>query len=293
MLIKILNNVSYFSENCYSSKKIYTIRMNRQKIPPGLGKWSTISNICPECIPDSNDEINLYACHDCLMTHLEQIDYSRACNICSQALKGTICPNRSCHDVIRPYGRVFAIGYHQEKTLLLNLINSLKYYGVKLNAIPLAALLWGELSTNHARYKSYDFIAPVPRTVLDIQSKGDPLLLVLKLTLQFINSLGPKNIYKKIMIGDENPLSKVLATPRSPGLSVASKRRTAHGIANRSIQNPYSINKTLSVFDKSVLVIDDVFTSGYHTMFPIGEALKAAGAGKIDALVLGRRGWQY
>lgn len=194
---------------------------------------------------------------------------------------------------MRPFGVVNAIGYHQEKTLLRLLINPLKYNRISLNAVPLAALLWGEVKSDPAHYSSYDIIAPVPRTEGDVRASGNPLATVVDIAGQFLESTGLKGISERFALAEDQILSKDIETGKSPDLPPSAKRRKARRILQGVEPNPYSVLRPDAVSKSKILVIDDVFTSGYHTMFPVGHALMAVGAASVNVLVLGRRKWRY
>lgn len=266
---------------------------SKQYVPPGLGKWSSVSRLCPSCVPDQRNQINLFACYECLQSHLDPIDPSNACELCCQITYEGRCTNRSCGDEQRPFEGVFAIGYRHEQNLLHRLINQLKFNRVRANAISLGALLWGELRNNEHQYRDYARIAPVPRTAADAKEKGDPLSFVFGLGKGFLESTGPSEIANRMVHGLDHFMEKVLQTEKSPGMSLAEKRRVAYSIMRGEDPNPYSISDASQIRGERVLMVDDVFTSGYHTMFAVAHALSQAGASQVDVLVLGRHKWSY
>lgn len=186
-----------------------------------------------------------------------------------------------------------AIGYRHQNNLLHILINHLKFYGYKANAISLAALLWGELGNNVPVFKGYDMLFPVPRTSEDVLAKGDPLSLVFGLAKSFLDSTGPLEISERMIYGSEPILTKTLATEKSPGMTLAKKRDLATAVLRGEAPSPYMVSDPSRVASMRLLAVDDVFTSGYHTMFPLCHTLLAAGASSVDVLVLGRHKWSY
>jgi hypothetical protein len=107
----------------------------------------------------------------------------------------------------------------------------------------------------------------------------------------FIESTGPSSLFNRMMHWEAHILSKDFSTQSSPGMPLQEKVDDAYSILRGDTQNPYRVVDPSRVNGSCILMVDDVFTSGYHTMFPVGLALREAGAEKVDVLVIGRHKW--
>lgn len=266
--------------------------MSGQKIPPKLGQWSDAAQVCSACIPNENHEIRLSHCYDCLVSVIETIPEGASCGICSQVVFDGDCENRICSDRIRSFGKVYAIGYRYEWNLLMRLINHLKfninfYEG---NAIPLAALLWGYLNERRAVFEQYDRIAKIPRTAHKVRSEGDPLGLVFQLVRDFAASTGLSELLEKMQRSDQELLIKARETESSTETDFWDKVNLARRVERGEESPTFEVSTGIgSIEGERILLVDDVFTSGYHAMFHAAFALRAQGAEEVDAVVLGRQ----
>lgn len=264
--------------------------MARNHVPPRLGRWSSVANICPDCVPDENDTFDLRACVGCLSALIQPVIESDACPVCSQVLsEGGSCKYWECPTTDRPYGRVHAIGYRHKANILNRLFIDLKFRGAWANAVPLAALLLDELVSKEDVYSNYDLIFPVPRTAAKRELEGDPLGEIFSLAKRLVTTTGAQSITDRMINLDDQVLEKNLETGKSPDMSYYEKKARALAILHGDEPCPYEITDPSRVEGMTVLVVDDIFTSGYHTAYPVGHALRLAGIQDFDLLVIGRQ----
>lgn len=258
----------------------------RRRLP-----WRDFAGICPDCEPDENGSFNFAHCHGCLTPYIQAVDEARACPTCRQVTDRRSCAwNQICNDHSRPFGRLYAIGYRQRGNLLYKLTYNIKFLGRAGNRLPLAVLLAGHLRDNRESFGDYDITIPVPRRPEKAAAHGDPVVEIYDTARSFLGNLAEEGLVKIMLPPEQNPLSKTRRTERSPKMDFHEKRRIAHEIRDGQTPNPYTVNDAPSTLEgKAVLLFDDIFTSGYHTMYPASLALVEAGARVVDGLVLARQ----
>jgi predicted amidophosphoribosyltransferase len=233
--------------------------------------------------------IDLQACYQCLLGVIEVVPQIGICPVCAMRGLAEECWNQICRDPDRQFGRVYAIGYRYGKNLLHILINNLKFYGRNANTIPLATLLWGYMRDNSAVISGYDLIAPIPRTAASAAQRGDQLGGVVRLAKHFLGSTGHQGLSNRIVTSESQVLVKVLETGRSVETPHSEKKRFWRAVQAGEVPCPYAASaEHASVEGKDILLVDDVFTSGYHSAQLAAFALRTAGATNVDVLAIGR-----
>lgn len=252
--------------------------------------WVDFAGLCPACVPDSQYQLSSRACYDCLNGLIEHIPDTGACPKCSQFIGQGVCSNRVCLDDSRPFGRVFAIGYRTPGNLLYKLTDNLKFHKRFGNSLPLGILLAGHMLEFQTRYVNYDLIVPVPRTAQRSAVDGDPTMRCYAQALVVIRSRGSENLLARMVDPEAMPLEKVRDVEKGPNLKLAPRMAFAHRVLNRTEVNPYHVRvPDAHIAGKRVLIVDDIMTTGYHTMYPVALAFKKAGAAWVDGLVIGRQ----
>jgi len=145
--------------------------------------------------------------------------------------------------------------------VLRKAINCLKYYGMRRLADPLARMVLG------MNLPRADFILPVPLHASRLrQREFNQSALVARHLARGLNS--------GLII---NSLIKVRDTVPQVGLRY--KERI------KNVRNAFMVDNALPVYGKSILLVDDVVTTG-STVRECATVLKKAGAGRVDVISL-------
>ena len=165
-------------------------------------------------------------------------------------------------------------GYYENG--LKDLIHWFKYRKVPQLAQPLGALLaWGFLK--YFKDQSIDVIIPVPLHPKRMRSRGfnQAYLLAcaaIKDKVKQTHLLTRPDIAVKTLI-------RIRPTPPQTGLG----RELRH----KNIRNAFAVTHFELIKDKSILLVDDVYTTG-ATVNECARMLKNAGAGQVSVLSLAR-----
>jgi ComF family protein len=165
-------------------------------------------------------------------------------------------------------------GYYQNG--LKDLIRWFKYRKIPHLAKPLGALLnWGLFK--YFKDQSIDLIIPVPLHPKRMRSRGFNQAYLLALAavkdkLKQTHLLTRPNIAVKTLI-------RIRATPPQTGL----KRE----LRQKNIRNAFAVTRSETIKAKSILLVDDVYTTG-ATVNECARMLKKAGADRVAVLSLAR-----
>lgn len=155
--------------------------------------------------------------------------------------------------------RVYVAGYYDG--YLKDLITRFKYSNAMEAASPLVSVLMPRISTG------YDLIVPVPSSSRRFRQRGyNPTKLL------------AKEVSKRTGVACAEALGR-LGHTRQVGTD-RRKRLT-------QLQGAFYVHKPVLIKDKTVLLIDDVATTG-ATLSECAEVLREHGAKKIDAAVVAR-----
>lgn len=215
-------------------------------------------------------------CRDCLENFFPVS--SPMCTRCGLQFKSPVGEDRVCGECIsdsKPF--VFARSCGQFAGTLMKLVHAYKYNGKNGLGRPLGKLMHVHFM-KHYTGVPIDFIIPVPLHRKKLIKRGfDQVLLMLYHWPWSGNGIGIKEINGAAL----NPklLLRVKNTDTQTGLS-----RKERG---RNIKNAFAVTDQSSIINKSVLLIDDVYTTG-ATLEECAYALKHAGASRIYFMTLAR-----
>ncbi|OGG43385.1 hypothetical protein A3G50_02435 [Candidatus Jorgensenbacteria bacterium RIFCSPLOWO2_12_FULL_42_11] len=202
--------------------------------------------------------------------------FSFLCSSCSQKIKintAAFCPvcskrlpenKKTCHQE-SPF-ILAAAGFYGDKTLD-PLITLLKYQKIKTAAIPLGEILTEYLIQNLKLEIKNFILVPVPLYWGKEKQRGfNQANLIADQLAKNTGLAVVKNILKRI----KNTASQV-------GLKDKEKREI-------NVRGCFAVEKPELLFQKNVIILDDVFTTG-ATMKEAASVIKKAGAKKIIGLV--------
>lgn len=198
----------------------------------------------------------------------------QACPVCEKSL---VPDGRTCH-CCRKKSRLdgmFVCASYKDK-LVSKLIHLFKYKFISDLHEPL-----GKIATEKLLFSSLylpDIIVAVPLYKARLRWRG------------FNQSeLLAEYISKNLAPGLEIPLLKnVLRRNRNTGSQMKIKD---HNERNRNVSGAFSVSGDCAFEEKSVLLVDDVATTG-STLFECANVLKKAGAKEVLAIVIARQGYK-
>lgn len=219
-------------------------------------------------------------CFACASSTMDPLPDPR-CPVCDQGLKedGT-CPNFICSWDDRGFTFVRAIS--MMTGVLDEAIRRYKYDGQQGWAWIFGRVVVGHLDSNAAVFDRFDTIAPSPTFVGEGGRSWDHIGLIVERAAVEAGGRWPFHL------GATPLISQTAATD-----SFAGKRwKPRYEIARDQLVPALEIPDPSQVRGRSILLVDDVFTTGITTHF-VGEALMDAGATEVAALVLARQpGWK-
>lgn len=218
----------------------------------------------PHCVscnhPNSEDE-DRYLCRKCI----QNIDFVRepTCSKCGHELGPYVeeegrCLN--CRNVPLRFDRAIAAAHHRGVARQLAL--ALKFQHRRENALPLGKLLATRLFETDI-IEEVQTIMPIPLHKQRVRMRGYNQAELIAEELARLTGLPMSN---------ENLYRKINTPPQARGMSAASRRANVKGA--------FDIHKPEAVEKRTVLVIDDVMTTG-ATASECAATLKNAGAAKV------------
>ena len=214
---------------------------------------------------DSEEEGGI--CPHCL----SQIKYigSPLCERCGKPFYSEVSDDHLCGDCLtneRYFNRARAVGYYTG--ILRKAIHLLKYKLMENLAFQLGNIMAGQM-----RYfisnATYHLIIPVPLHPKRLRERGFNQALSLA-----------RLINRKYSIPlDRYTLTRSKLTKPQVGLSEQDRRDNVRGA--------FSLLKSDKVTDRTILLVDDVYTSG-STVEECSRVLIKAGADRVDVLTLAR-----
>ena len=158
----------------------------------------------------------------------------------------------------------------------MEVIHCFKYKGRVQLARPLGMLLFSTL-IRYWGMSSIDIIMPVPLHIKRLKKRGfNQAFLLIKDWEDIARSLNVEIPY--IREADYFFTRSVWTEPQS---GLGKKKRMAN------IKNAFSIEDSSKVFDKRILLVDDVYTTG-ATVDECAKVLLRGGAKQVDVLTLAR-----
>lgn len=201
---------------------------------------------------------------DCCHTTLPVLT-DQHCPICKKVTTplGEVCLN--CNNSNICIDGVFIVSSF-DSTLLKNLIHHFKYKFIRELSEPLGLLIAQGLMNSH--FPSPDLIIPVPLHKRRLRWRGFNQSKLLAKSIELTISTDTTSLIRK-----KYTTSQVKVKSR--------KKRVSN------IKNAFCVVAPHKIKGKSILLIDDVITTG-STIEECAKVLKNAGAKKVNALVLAR-----
>jgi len=224
---------------------------------------------CAVCGRSADEDEDRYLCRDCIGA----INFVQepTCRKCGHELgpftkKAKRCIN--CRNTPLRFDRAVAAAHHAGA--VRDLLLAFKFAAQKQNAFPLAKLLAARLEATEI-LEEVQLIVPVPLHRSRQRSRG----------FNQARSLAERLGERLSLMVSPRVLRRVVNTPpQSRGMSLASRRANVKGA--------FVVRSPRAVTGKSVLLIDDVLTTGATTSECAG-VLKRAGAKKVYVATVTRR----
>jgi ComF family protein len=206
--------------------------------------------VCPACLKEPEPLMAEHFCVSCRTPFLNRfpLDFEGRCGLCRSGLRG--------------FDSAYCFGAYEGN--LRALIHLYKYGRVKTLSRPLAGLL----ARVAPRDQRFDVIVPVPLHWRRQWQRGFNQSRLLA------NCLA-----KRLNIPSVEALRRARATSPQAGLSNASRRR--------NVAAAFRMRRGSSVAGKSILLVDDVMTTG-STAAACALALKRGRAAKVALLTIAR-----
>ena len=200
------------------------------------------------------------------------------CCICGITFKSRIGDDHVCGECIKSpkkFRMARAVGVYEGT--LMKTIQRLKYKGKIQLARPLGLLLFFAFIKYWNNKNKIDLIVPVPLHIKRFRKRGfNQAYLLIREWFSYADAFNVKLSYLKI---ERNVLIKNKQTEPQTGLD--RKQRRAN------IKNAFSIGNASKITGESILLIDDVYTTG-ATADECAKVLINEGAKSVDVLTLAR-----
>jgi len=200
------------------------------------------------------------------------------CCICGIMFKSRIGDDHVCGECIKSpkkFRTARAIGVYEGT--LMKTIQRLKYKGKIQLARPLGMLLFFAFIKYWNNKNRIDLIVPVPLHIKRFRKRGfNQAYLLIREWFSYADAFNVELSYSKI---EKNALIKNKQTEPQTGLD--RKQRRAN------IKNAFSVGNSSKISGKSILLIDDVYTTG-ATADECAKLLINEGAKRVDVFTLAR-----
>lgn len=215
-----------------------------------------------------------YLCSSCISDFLAIV--SPLCPGCGIMFAGRSGGDHLCGDCIKrqnKFTRTRSTGVYNGS--LLSLVHRFKYHGRSELARPLGELLFHTF-TRHWKDGDIDLIIPVPLHPRKLRRRGfnQSYLLVTKWPRYFSGENGGRRIEIKADL-----LRRVRWTAPQTGLGRRERQN--------NIKGAFSLPNGVPVENRSILLVDDVYTTG-ATVTECARVLLTGGADRVDVLTLAR-----
>ncbi len=249
------------------------MRTVSSRIPPVAGAFGTVSllpgrvllhflfpSCCASCGAARRGVGGGGLCRACWQA-LPFLDGDDACQACALPSAAPLC--RVCRGGASPVSRAAAVVRYEG--VARRLVHALKFRGHDILAAPAGALMAATARTRGLD-RGPGAIVPIPSTTRRNRARGfDP------------GALLSEEVARRLGKPLEALLSRVREAPPQSTLPAAERRRNVHGVFTSSP----------SARGAHLLLVDDVMTTG-ATAFEAARTLRAAGATRVDLLVLAR-----
>lgn len=211
---------------------------------------------CPFC---ETETIDGTVCDSCKQYFI----LPNFCNKCSEHVGGDATLCIQCKDTDRIFDQSFSVVHYTEKVSAS--VHKLKFGGGKYLALDFAKLLAEKFKTLNL---SIDIVTYVPSHAKRIKERGYNQAKEIA-----------ENFCKIVDLPCAKLLDKTKDTAHQTELTKAERLK--------NLENSFAITDKWLVKNKSILVIDDVFTTG-STMSACAKVLKKAKANKVYGLTLAK-----
>lgn len=202
-------------------------------------------------------------------------------------VKTQVCPDcgiisqngKFCHDHQKPHGLsgIIVAAYYEEGPTK-ELIHNFKYNHILELKEILGDLLVKALKDNIGAIQGETIITAVPLHFLRRSQRGyNQSELLAEVVVEKINENRPKA--GQPWVENFNILKKIRRT--KPQVKFSGKKR------RKNLQNSFKFNKNFNVLGRTIILVDDVTTTG-TTLNECAQVLRAAGARRVWGLVIAR-----
>jgi len=256
--------IALFPPKCHVCKAFFR---SRRLTPHGDDEGSGLNEIFEQLLAP-------YLCSPCISDFFA-IE-SPLCPGCGVMFAGRTGGDHLCGDCIKrqnKFTRARSTGAYNG--ILLSLVHRLKYHGRSELARPLGELLF-HTYTRHWKDGGIDLIIPVPLHPRKLRRRGfnQSYLLVAKWPRYFSGENGGHRVEIKVDL-----LRRVRWTAPQTGLGRRERQN--------NIKGAFSLPDGVPVGNRSVLLVDDVYTTG-ATVTECARVLLTGGADRVDVLTLAR-----
>jgi ComF family protein len=262
-----------FPPKCHVCNAFFSDRQDRLKNRSGAGthKAAGQENSLAEAFKQL---LAPYLCFQCLDEF--QAVQSPICPSCGMMFAGRFDEDHLCGNCLNhrnQFNRARSAGIYVGP--LLTLIHRLKYHGRSELAGPLGELLYHTF-TRHWEPGEIDWVIPVPLHIRKRRRRGfnQAHLMVARWPRYHC----PENDGNPIDIKTDI-LQRVRFTAPQTGLGQRERQQ--------NIKGAFGINDPSPIQDRSILLVDDVFTTG-ATVAECARILRSGSARRVDVLTLAR-----
>ncbi len=222
-------------------------------------------------------------CYTCFREEVELLEGAEVCGYCAHPLGwGDVCRNPLCRSLKHDRQFAWNRSLGRDIDLLRAFVRAYKFEdSPNWRASILGRLLAKYLLLNEETFRHFDVIIPSP-TYVDPKGRRswDHIAFMLGKVAGHLSDWP--------IVPDDRCIGKRYETPSMVKEGKTSARR--HEIA-LCLAGALVIPDPDAVFDKRVLVVDDLFTGG-NTLNEVARALRTAGARRVCSLTIARRIYQ-
>jgi ComF family protein len=222
---------------------------------------------CPSCGETIGESEPYPICSSCF-GQIKMI-FHPMCPRCGIGFATDVGEDHFCSDCLQDCGHFTkARSLAHYEGLMADLISRFKYRGSARLAAPLSHLL-AEYTDGDFSFCNYSLIMPVPLHPRRLRQRGYNQSLLLARTVSRKHSIPL----------DYTSLRRIRPTQPQTELSGPQRQKNVHGA--------FAVRKKEAVAEKTILLIDDVFTTG-ATVEECARALLKSGSKRVDVLTLVR-----
>lgn len=221
-------------------------------------------------------KIEAHFCPDCLGKGLVRFD-TPYCTFCGKLFEQKSIPSHVCESCLKKPLRLKKVRAALEYDgVMKKALPMFKYQG-RLSLAPLFEHLMAACFSRHFSGECVDLILPVPLHYKRVRERGfnQAYILVRNLGKILEREYG-KNVTPRI---DIESVARIKRTAPQTGFDMKQRKK--------NLKNAFKVVSKGAIKNKSILLVDDVFTTGTTCNELAGELLKN-GAQDVNAMVLAR-----